>query len=204
MQPGSVEETFEGGNVGAGPIDLPALFTSREFVKLLSGPWRQLVQHVGLGRRREGAIAIDAPGHWCSVVQQVEAVKHLQRLHFGLVGSRAVAMHDDPAHQQAAIAGQQDSILIDGDSCELPVARVGLVPAVETEQSQTSSQRPQMDVEHETGFDCLGSDGNHRTRIEVPKRRVHGNEFATGEQMIEVDGLSIDDDQRNFWMGNTQ
>jgi len=64
---------------------------------------------------------------------------------------QAVAIDDGAAHQQPAVAGQQDALLAGGYLRQLGVVPIVLVDRVEAEQAQVGRKLAEMDVAQEAG-----------------------------------------------------
>lgn len=78
--------------------------------------------------------------------------QYLNQLLAGLSRSQAVAVRDDAAFEQTAIAAQQNPFLTAGKMGHFLIGVIIAVERVKAKQAQVNCQLAQVDIQHQTGF----------------------------------------------------
>lgn len=138
--------------MGAFPINLVAILAEAEFVEVEAGFGLQAVFDFAFGDGVETAVAIQTARPGLDVVVEVVAVEYGRDLFCGVGGAQAVAMRDEAAHEQAAVAAEHDAVFVVGHLGQFAVIQMGAgVEGVEAEQAQQAGQFAQVIIQDETG-----------------------------------------------------
>lgn len=106
-------------------------------------------------------------------------------------------------HQQAGVAGQQDTLPACRDFDEFRIRPPGVADGIEAEQAKVSGQVVEVAVERKSIFrNRRRADAEARIDFELAERWIHTDEVTVLHLMGEVDGLAVDEDEGNFGVRN--
>src|SRR5690348_15031397 len=94
------------------PVDLTAIRAAAELLVIVGRTLRQLVKDFVLRHRHEFAIAAHTEPERLNGALQVEPLDNLGSLLARVGGTRTIAVRDDAALQQSAIAGQENPAFV--------------------------------------------------------------------------------------------
>ncbi len=133
----------------------------------------------------------------------MEPPDHLDHLPLGIGGSDEGAMGERPVLEELDVPGEEDPVLLHGDTDELGVVESGVVAGVEPEQPEVSGEAPEMDVEHEPGpAEWLRPETDERPNVEGLEHRVHRDPVAVGHPVLEPHGPAVHQDQLDLGVGH--
>ena len=190
--------------VAARPIELAAIATAIETVVMAPGQGGQPGCDLGLGHRRDGAVAGRAAAQGAGLFGEPEPFDHFAQLSARLDGAYPTAVVDDAPKEQPPVSGEHHPAFGGGQAGDLAIFPVVAPQGVEAEQAQVTGQPAQVHVHHETGRrgqgwaqgrPCTGQGGTGGKELDA---------LTASQGVVEIHGPMVHQDQGHFGVGHAQ
>ena len=187
------------------PVDSLAIDASMENLIVEPGLGLETIQNIRLGDRCQHTVANQASRKKMNRAVQVEAAQDLIDLVFDVDPAHPVAVIDLFDTQEAAVAGQQDALLVHRDTHHIRIPIVVAIETVETQQTHALGELAQMHVQDESGIrQGFFAQAEQRGDVQAFENRVDSDAVASLQLIIESHRLTIDDDQIYLGVGHTE
>ena len=183
------------------PVDAAAIRALPEFIVQFCNTGRDKAADSIFRDIRERCVASHAACEGSNGARQIEAVHNFGDLTPAVAQTKPVAMRHLAAHEESAIAREENSALGRRDFRQFFVGRATPVPCIKAKHSEVGGQLAEMNVEDEPGVsERLGAYADFRRDVERFKDWINAQAVARMDEPVEPGRNAVDEDEIDFGM----
>ncbi len=166
---------------------------------------RQLVLDFRLIDVSNRTAALQATCKGRNAAPEVERLDDLLKLAVRFHRANGVRVRYRISLEKPAIAREHDPLLIASTEGDGSVVQITLIDGIETKEPQVARELSQMHVRNEFRIaERLGTKPSDTRNVQPLEHRVDGHALATGEAMLETDGLPVHEDDVDLGMRHAE
>ena len=187
------------------PVDAAAIRALPEFIVQFCNTGRDKAADPIFRDIRERCVASHAACEGSNGARQIESVHNFGDLTPAVAQTKPVAMRHLAAHEESAIAREENSALGRRDFRQFFVGRATPVPCIKAKHSEVGGQLAEMNVEDEPGVsERLGAYADFRRDVERFKDWINAQAVARMDEPVEPGRNAIDEVEIDFGMRHAE